>query len=107
LVISGYAPPAWLGVSITTVTSSIESQYDLSVEYGAFVVEVLSGSPADSAGLEAEDVIIEFAGEEINTAQELVTAIRSHEPGDTVNITFMRGEEEKTTQAILVQKSSS
>jgi S1-C subfamily serine protease len=107
LVISGYIPPAWLGVSITTVTSAVESQYELSVDYGAFVVEVLSGSPADNAGLEAEDVIIEFDSEEINTAQDLVTAIRSHEPGETVEITFIRGGEEKTTQAILVQKSSS
>lgn len=107
LVKSGYVPPAWLGVKITDVTSAIKSQYNLSVDSGAFVAEVISGSPADEAGLKQEDVIIKFDGEEISTAQELITAIRSHQPEDTVEITFMRGENEETTEATLIQKTSS
>lgn len=108
LVKRGYIPPAWLGVYISTVTSAIESEYSLSVDYGAFVAEVVSDSPAYTAGLRAGDVIIEFGGEEINTAAELITAIRSYEPGDTVEITYVRGEVEGiTTEATLTQRPSS
>jgi S1-C subfamily serine protease len=110
LVKRGNIPPTWLGVSIANIddlTPQIKSEYNLSVDYGAFIFEVFSGNPADEAGLQAGDVIIEFGGEEINTREDLVTAIRSYEPGETVEIVFIRGEEEKTTEAILIQKPSS
>jgi len=107
LIKRGNVPPTWLGVSITTVTSVIQSQYDLSVDYGAFIVEVVSGSPADTAGLKEEDVIIKFGDEETNTSKALVTAIRSYEPGDKVQITFIRDDKELTTQVTLTQRPSS
>lgn len=107
LVKSGYAPPAWLGVQMTNITPAIKSQYNLSIDSGAFIVEVFSGDPADEAGLREGDVIIRFGGEKINTIEELAIAIRSHDPGETVKIIFVREGEEKTTEATLIQKSSS
>ena len=107
LVREGYVPCAWLGVRLLTVTPAIKDQYDLSVNYGALIVEVVSGSPADDAGLKGNDVIIEFAGQQINTAEELATAIRDRNPGDTVEITFVRGEEApQTVSATLIQRPS-
>lgn len=104
LVREGYVTCAWLGVKMVNVTPAIKSQYDLSVDYGAFVFEVLPGDPADKAGLRKGDVIIKFGGEEINTIEELATAIKSHEPEDKVEITYMRGDEERTTEATLSQR---
>ncbi|MFC1925571.1 S1C family serine protease [Chloroflexota bacterium] len=106
LIKKGGIPPAWLGVYLATVDPAIKSQYDLSVDSGVFIDRVVSGSPAEDAGLKAGDVIIMFDDEEIDTVDELVTAIRDHEPGDTVEVTFIRGEEEKTTEATLVQRPS-
>ena len=110
LVKSGNIPPTWLGVSIANIddlTPQLKSEYNLSVDHGVLIVGVFSGDPADKAGLQAGDVIIKFGGEEINNREELVTAIRTYEPGDTVEIVFMRGEEEKTTEATLIQRPSS
>jgi serine protease Do len=110
LVKSGNVPPAWLGVSLINVDDVMiyfESPPDITVDYGAVVFEVVSGSPADKADLRPGDVIIEFNSEKISSAKELVTAIRSYEPGEVAEITFMRGEEEKTTEATLTQRTSS
>ena len=108
LVKTGYTPPAWLGVwiaNVDDVTPDFKSQYNISVDSGAVLAdEVVSGSPADEAGLRIGDVIIRFGGEEIDTSQELIIAIRSHIQGDTVEIVYMRGEEENTTSATLIQK---
>jgi len=107
LVKTGYSPPAWLGVVITSVddvTSNFKSQYNITVDSGAVVVEVVSGSPAEEAGLVVGDVIIEFDGEEINTAQELVTAIRDNKPGETVEFTYVRDGETSTTETTLIQR---
>lgn len=109
LVKSGFVPPAWLGVSIINIDDVplyFESPPDISVDSGAVIAEVVSGSPAEKAGLRQGDVIIKFGDEEINTADELVKAVRSHEPGETVEITFVRGEAEETTEAILTQRHS-
>jgi len=107
LVTKARVPCAWLGVRITTVTPTIQSQYKLSISYGALIVEVVSDSPADAAGLQEGDVIIKFDDEEIKTADELVAAIQSHKAGDIVEITFVRGgEKPQTTEATLTQRPS-
>jgi len=106
LVKKGLVSFAWLGVLITTVTPAIQSQYDLAIDYGALIIELFPPSPAAEAGLKELDVIVEFGDEEIKTAEELVTAIRSHEPGDKVEITFWRGEEEMNAEATLIQRPS-
>jgi len=57
--------------------------------------------------LQSGDVIVGFGGVEITSNKELVDAIRSHEPGDTVQITFWRGSQQMQAEATLVQRASS
>ncbi len=82
-------------------------QYNLAVDTGAFVVTVASGSPADDAGLKVGDVITSFAGKEMNTVDDLIQAIRSAEIGQKVEITYWRGETQKTTSATLIESPPS
>lgn len=51
---------------------------------------VLSGGPADSAGLKAGDVITRFDGRTINSSEELIVAIRAKNVGDKVDLTYLR-----------------
>ena len=48
------------------------------------VMSVTDGSPADDAGLQHGDLITSLDGEALDSAQELIDAIASREPGDTV-----------------------
>ncbi|MCK4263167.1 MAG: PDZ domain-containing protein, partial [Dehalococcoidia bacterium] len=73
----------------------------LSVEEGALVLEVSRGSPAESAGLEEGDVIIQFGNSKIYTADDLIQVIVNSEVGDTVLITFVRGKTTKKASARL------
>jgi serine protease Do len=107
LVKEGIVSFAWLGVLVTTATPAIKSQYDLSIDYGALIIELVSPSPAAEAGLKEFDVITKFDDEEIKTAEELLNAVRSHEPGDKVEITFWHGGVEMNTEATLIQRPSS
>ncbi len=106
LVTKGVETSAWLGVNTLTVTKSVETQYGLSVDSGALVASVYSGSPAADAGLRPYDVIIKLGDTDISTSDELATAIQKHSPGDLVTITFKRGSETKTAEATLSQKPS-
>jgi putative serine protease PepD len=58
---------------------------------GARVQEVTPGGPAEAAGLEAGDIIVEFDGEPVADATSLIVDIRSMKPGDEVTISVQRG----------------
>jgi serine protease Do len=94
-------------VKMLTVSPAIKEEYGLSVDYGALVVEVLSDSPADKAGLKPDDVIVNFGDVETRDTDQLRAAIRSHVPGDKVTITYIRDQgAATTTEVTLVQRPS-
>jgi serine protease Do len=103
LVKTGYVVRPWLGVSLYPVNQFVVQRYNLAVDKGAFVVNVASGSPADEAGLIVGDVITSFGGKEIDTVDDLIQAIRSAQIGQKVEITYWRGETQKTTSATLIE----
>jgi serine protease Do len=103
----GHVTYPWLGVSATTVTPLLAASENLSVDRGAFIVEVFAGDPADAAGLRKDDIIIRFGGQEISNVADLVRAIRASEIGEEVEIVFVRGEDTKTTSARLVEYPTS
>jgi len=66
---------------------------------GAYVTEVLEGSPAQKAGLETEDIITEFDGNKVkgDDDQTLAKMILQKKVGDTVQVKYWRNKEIKTT----------
>ncbi len=107
LIRHGRVTYPWLGVSVSTVTPLLAASENLSVDRGALIVEIVVGSPAESAGLHAGDVIIRFADKEITDLADLVQAIRSSQVGQHVEIVFVRGEDTQTTSAQLTERQSS
>ena len=71
---------------------------------GATVVEVPEGSPAAEAGLRKGDQIVAVDGKLVPDGVSLIVAIRSHRPGDTIELTFLRDDEERTTDIRLDAK---
>ncbi|HEX7354184.1 MAG TPA: trypsin-like peptidase domain-containing protein [Mycobacteriales bacterium] len=68
---------------------------------GALVEQVVPGSGAANAGLQAGDVITKVDSTSISDAQDLATAIQSHNVGDKVTITFTRSGSSHTVKATL------
>jgi serine protease Do len=106
LITQGKVVRPWLGVSVTTVTPTIQQYYHLSVDAGALIISVGSGSPADEAGLRAGDVITNMDAEDISTAAELTSAIGSHQIGDQIEIVYYRGNVQKVANATLEESPS-
>ncbi len=103
LIKQGYIIRPWLGVTLFTVDQYIAAVNKLSVSKGAVVAYVKPGSPAAEAGLHQLDVITRFKDKEITTADEVINAIHDSNIGDAVSITFVRGNETKTTSVRLIQ----
>jgi serine protease Do len=106
LIAEGKVVRPWLGVSVVTVTSTIQQYYNLSVSAGALITSVSSGSPADKVGLRAGDVITEMDAENISTAAELSLDIGSHQIGDQIEIVYYRGNVRQVVTATLEESPS-
>lgn len=74
-----------------------------SVVEGAVVQEVIEGSPAEKAGIQVQDIIIEFDGKKVDGTDEqgLAKLILTHKVGDTVSIKIWREKEVKTLDVTL------
>ncbi len=70
-------------------------------EGGLPIGEVVPGSAADRAGLQPDDVILEFDGVPIDNFDKLVERIGEHQPGDKIPVLYFRDGEKKTTTAEL------
>ena len=104
LIRDGRVTYPWLGVGLYTVDPSLAAAMNLSVDSGALIVELVANSPADTAGLREDDIIIRFGGQEISSVADLVRAIRAREIGEEVEIVFVRDEDIKTTSAQLIER---
>ncbi len=57
------------------------------------IVKVDKGSPAEKAGLQADDVVVRFGKDPVEDLEDLLTLIAKHKPGDEVPIRVRRGKE--------------
>jgi len=106
LIAEGRVVRPWLGVGLYTVGPMLAARYELAVEEGVLVTEVVPGSPAQISGLVTGDVIVAFAGRDIRNAQDFTKTIYEQQIGAEVEITFWRGQEQKVTWAVLAANPS-
>ena len=79
-----------LGVSVADVTADDAEYYELSRVAGALVKTVADDSPADRAGLRVGDVILGIDSSGVSDATQLIATLAEHEPGETIDIVFVR-----------------
>jgi serine protease Do len=90
LINKGKVTRGWLGVSIQRITPEIAQALGLEKNQGALVSSVVEGSPAAQAGVQAGDVIVDFAGERIDDSSKLPAIVARTEVGKNVNMTVLR-----------------
>jgi membrane-associated protease RseP (regulator of RpoE activity) len=100
-----YVSGNFLGVSTEEVTRENMQRYGLSGEpRGVGVRTVVKGSPAEKAGLRANDVIVRFDGEQVTSVRKLTRLIRESAPDHTARITVLRGGAEQEVSAKLTHR---
>ena len=94
IIKDGKATHGYLGASVSGYTPSGANSETFSA--GAKVRSVESGSPADEAGLKANDVVTTFNGKPITDADALTAGVRELGAGSKAEITYQRGGDERT-----------
>lgn len=90
LIEDGTAENAYLGLVPRTLTPQIAGQLGLERSSGVVVLSVRPGTPAAEAGIEAGDLLVSLGGEQLQSAEDLLAALRTLNPGDTVNVELIR-----------------
>ncbi|HET6916408.1 MAG TPA: trypsin-like peptidase domain-containing protein [Acidimicrobiales bacterium] len=83
--------PTELGISMQDNTPQLAAQYGFRISTGVVVSQVLVDSPAYRAGMDAYDVIVSFAGQQVHSSADLITLLAQHSAGQKVTLTAMRG----------------
>ena len=103
----GYVDRGFLGIFPVTLSPSLAGQAGTPIDGGVFIVRTVPESAAEIAGLQAEDVIVEMAGEPIINTGQLSKFLVSHPPGETINVVFYRGDEEMIVDLTLGERPRS
>ena len=109
---TGKVERGYLGVNYITITPEVAKRYDLSVKKGAYVYSdngsaVISGSPADKAGVKNKDIIIKVGDIEVGQQGSLGSLISEYGTGEAVPLTVLRGGKAVTITVTLEPYSSS
>lgn len=95
-----------LGIKGTELTADIAKAFNIDVQRGAFVSEVLPGSAAAKACIKAGDIIISIEGKPIRNFAELRVKIGTTNPGKIIKLGILRDGKIKTVSVLLDDSTS-
>ncbi len=119
LISTGQVQHAFMGISGTDLTPEIADVLNLQTDHGAIVQAVVPDSPADKAGIEGGNASVNIGGQRIKAGGDLITAVDGQavsgmddviaavdgkKPGETIDLTLLRGGQERTVGVELTQR---
>jgi S1-C subfamily serine protease len=119
LLDSGEVERAFLGITGADLTPEIAAVLELETDRGAMIERAFQGGPADEAGLHGAraeatiggssypiggDIIVEIDGDPASGMDEVIAAVASHQPGEEITLTVLRGDERREVTVTLGER---
>ncbi|HEY0083163.1 MAG TPA: PDZ domain-containing protein, partial [Pyrinomonadaceae bacterium] len=104
LIAGGRVKRGYLGVLLDSVKAEFARVYGMKDAKGAIITDVREG-PARTAGIQVNDIIVEFNAKPVSNSQDLINKVASTPVGQTVQLTFLRdvnGQLERRTVSVSV-----
>jgi S1-C subfamily serine protease len=87
---SGRAEHAFIGLTPGDLTPQIAERLGIRDTKGVLVMSIADGGPAEQAGIEPGDVLLTLEGKELSAPEDLLSALRGLDPGQTITVSFNR-----------------
>jgi len=91
LIQHGAVVRPYLGIRYQSLDPQIARMYNLPAQWGVYVTQVVSGSPAEKAGIQEDDIIVQVGDYTIDEGRPYNNALFNYKSGDTVALTLFRG----------------
>jgi len=101
LIEKGYVTRSWLGVIIQELDNETAEALDIKTRNGALIADVVEKSPAEEAGIQEGDVIIEFNGKPIANTANLKNVVSLTAPESTSRVKVIRNGSPRTIKVVL------
>lgn len=95
---------AWIGLGGAPVSETLAKHLGLEPGVGLTIHHVLEGDPADKAGIEIHDVLVEFDGQRVGDFDVFRDAVRAKKPGDEVEIALIKQGKLQTRKVVLAER---
>ncbi len=96
IIQKGYFARPYMGISFQPINPDIAANYNLPAQWGVYVTDVASGSPAGQAGIQQGDIITKINSTSLDETHSYINMLFTFKPGDQVTLEVMRGNQ--TTQ---------
>ena len=106
LIASGSVKRAWLGVSFQEITPELAAHFGGNFDGGALINAVVSGGPAQKAGLQSGDVITAVGDQKIREGHDLLRTVLRHDVGERLNLEVRRGQKSKRIVVVTGERPS-
>lgn len=87
----GRVTRSWLGVVVRSINLVAKESLKLKVNQGSLVINILADSPAEEAGIQRNDVVIEFNGHPVQSSHEFPNLIAHSSAGQKIPVKLVRG----------------
>ena len=98
IVKHGQVVRGWIGIESQDITPELADSFGLAKRSGAIIAGVVSGGPADRAGILPGDILVAVAGEPVADTSEMLNLIAQLEPGAKTKMTILRKRREATLE---------
>ena len=106
LIQNGSITRPYLGISFQPITPDIASAYNLPAQWGVYITDVASGSPASQAGLQQGDIITSIGGVALDGTHSYINTLFNFKPGDQVALEYIRNGKTLQAQVTLARSTS-
>ncbi len=104
LISDGSVVYPFFGITYQTINWQNAAQGNLPVDNGVYITEISPGGPAEAAGLLPGDIVTAIDGVPVNEENAFSEVLFLHQPGETVTVDAMRGDQAITVQLTLFER---
>ena len=101
IIEKGYFARPYMGINFQPISPDIAARYNLPAQWGVYITEVASDSPASEAGLQQGDIITKVGDITLDETHSYVNTLFTFKPGDQITLNVMRNGKDTQVQITL------